>query len=244
MELDEVVNYLMNIFQARERFTSGIVRLVGYGLLVMALIDLIFLLIPPKFMNPAWELETIGTIIERIPVTLLGLVLVYYGERSDRAPIERFLLKWLSWLSLIFSILLFLTIPLTITNSVRIYQQHNATINAKVVEQIESIEDFKQELNKANYPGEISAVLQKQANQPLNISKSVDTKKLKTDVLQSIQTNQNRLREQARSFRSQKRSTLFKNCLKWNLGALIGAILFFFIWQTTLWSRLEIDMND
>ena len=92
----------MTILQDKEKliFSSGILRLVGYGLLLMAIVDIFFLLIPPQLMNPVWEFETMGTIVERIPITLLGMVLVYYGERSDRAPIETLLLKITSWLAL------------------------------------------------------------------------------------------------------------------------------------------------
>lgn len=77
----------MTILQNQERqvFSSGILRLVGYGLLVMAIIDVFFLVIPPQLMNPLWEFQTVGAIVERIPVTLLGIVLIYYDERGDRA---------------------------------------------------------------------------------------------------------------------------------------------------------------
>jgi len=234
----------MNITQDRQVFSSGILRLVGYGLLLMALLDILFLLIPPQLMNPVWEFQTMGAIIERIPVTLLGIVLVYYGERSDRAPIERFILKWLSWLSLAAAILLFLMIPLSITDSFRIYYQQNAGVNAQVVSQIDTIQAFKDELKTANSVAEIGVILQKQANQKVNIPKSVNTQKLKTDIFKSLEDNQANLRNQVRSFRSEKRLDLIKNCLKWNLGALIASILFFLIWKSTLWARLTTDLED
>jgi competence protein ComGC len=234
----------MNITQDRQVFSSGILRLVGYGLLVMALVDILFLLIPPQLMNPVWEFQTMGAIIERIPVTLLGIVLVYYGERSDRAPIERFILRWLSWLSLAAAILLFLMIPLSITDSFRIDYQQNAGVNAQVVSQIDTIQAFKDELKTANSVAEIGVILQKQANQKVNIPKSVNTQKLKTNIFKSLEENQANLRNQVRSFRSQKRSNLIKNCLKWNLGALVASILFFLIWKSTLWARLATDLED
>ena len=141
--------------QARQLFSSGILRLVGYGLLVMAIIDLLFLLIPPQLMNPLWEFQTMGAIVERIPVTLLGVVLVYYGEKSDRASIETLLLKILSWLSLVAAIFLLLMVPLSITNSFRIYYQQNATVNAQTVSQKDAIQKFKEELEAANSKAEI-----------------------------------------------------------------------------------------
>lgn len=230
----------MTILQDRERqvFSSGILRLVGYGLLLMAVVDLFFLLVPPKLMNPLWEFQTMGAIVERIPLTLLGIVLIFYGENSDRIAIETKLLKSLSWFSLVTAILLMLTIPWSISNSVRIYRQHNATTNAQFVSQKEALQKFKTQLEEANSKDEIGAVLQQQAQQKVNIPESVNTQNLKQSLISNLQNNENNIISQAETFRAQKRALLLKKCLKWNLGALIAAILFFMIWKSTGWARL------
>lgn len=232
----------MTILQNQERqvFSSGILRLVGYGLLVMAIVDVFFLVIPPQLMNPLWEFQTVGAIVERIPVTLLGIVLIYYDERGDRAPIETFILKALSWLSLIAAILLVLMIPLNISNSFRIYHQQNATVNAQYVNQKDAIQKFKEQLKAANSKDEIGAVLQQQAKEEVNIPDSVNTQKLKTDIITNLQNNQDNITSQTKSFKAEKRAWLIKQCLKWNLGALIAAILFFMIWKSTGWARIKI----
>ena len=236
----------MTILQDQERqvFSSGILRLVGYGLLGMAMVDILFLVIPPQLMNPLWEFQTMGAIVERIPVTLLGTVLVYYGEKSDRAPIEAILLKFISWLTLVAAILMLLMIPLNISNSFRIYHQQNATANAQFVSQNDTIQQFKEQLKAANSKDEIEVVLQQQAKQQVSIPDSVNTQKLKTDILASVQNNQDNITSQAQTFRAQKRSLLLKKCLKWNLGALIAAILFFLIWKSTGWARVTIYLNE
>jgi hypothetical protein len=231
----------MNILENRYLFSSKILRLVGYGLLLMALVDVVFLLIPPQFMNPVWEFKTMGAIVERIPVTLLGIVLIYYGERNARTPIESFLLKWLSWLSLVIAILLFLMIPWNITNSYRIYYSYKAEVNEKVVKQIDRVETFKSQLKSARTLEQISAILQQQAEAKISIPDSVNTRKLKQDILTDLDKNQNGLRSQAQSLNSSQRFSLLKDCLKWNLGAIIAALLFLMIWQSTLWARLEQD---
>lgn len=236
----------MTILQDQERrvFSSGILRLVGYGLLGMAMVDILFLIIPPQLMNPLWEFQTMGAIVERIPVTLLGTVLVYYGERSDRAPIEAILLKCISWLTLVAAILMLLMIPLNISNSFRIYHQHNATANAQFVSQNDTIQQFKEQLKAANSKDEIEVVLQQQAKQQVTIPDSVDAEKLKTDILTSVQNNQDNITSQTQTFRAQKRSLLLKKCLKWNLGALIASILFFLIWKSTGWARVKLYFNE
>ena len=236
----------MTTLQDRDKqiFSSGILRLVGYGLLLMALVDLLFLLVPPQLMNPLWEFQTMGAIVERIPVTLLALVLIYYGERSDRAPIEAILLKVLSWFCLLAAVCLMLMIPLNISNSFRIYNQHNASANAQFVTQKDNIQQFKEQLEAAGSKDEIGAILQQQAKQKVNIPDSVNTQKLKTDIIANLQSNQDNITDQAEAFRAQKKTLLLKKCLKWNLGALISAVLFFIIWQSTGWARLMVVRND
>jgi hypothetical protein len=230
--------------QERQVFSSGILRVVGYGLLLMALVDFVFLLIPPQLMNPLWQFQTIGAMIERIPVSLLGLVLIFYGEKSDRTPIETNILKVLSWASLLVAVILMLVIPLNISNSLRIYHQHNATTNAQFVAQKENIQQFKEQLTAANSKDEIRVILEQQAKQSVNIPDSVNTQKLKTDILTNLQKNQDNITSQTESFRGQKRSLLLKQCLKWNLGALIASTLLFMIWKSTGWTRLKIIRND
>ena len=236
----------MTILQDRDRqiFSLGILRLVGYGLLLMALVDLFFLLVPPQLMNPLWEFQTIGAIVERIPVTLLALVLIYCGERSDRAPVEAKILKILSWFCLLAAVALILVIPLNISNSFRIYNRHNASANAQFVTQKDSIQQFKEQLEGASSKAEIGAILQQQAQQKVNIPDSANTQKLKTDIIANLQSNQDNITDQVEAFRAQKKTLLLKKCLRWNIGALISAVLFFIIWRSTGWARLMVVRND
>ncbi|MEM9509783.1 MAG: HpsJ family protein [Cyanobacteria bacterium P01_E01_bin.35] len=236
----------MTILQDREKqvFSAGILRLVGYGLLLMAVVDLFFLVIPSQLMNPLWTFQTMGSIVERIPITLLGMVLVYCGVQSDRAPIETKILKFLSWFSLVAAIFLMLMIPLSIYNSWQIYNQHSATANAQFVSQKDLLQQFKAQLEAAKSKDEIGMILQQQANQKFNIPDSVNTQELKQSIIATLKNNQDSLTSQAQAFRAQKRSLLLKKCLKWNLGALIASILFFLIWKSTGWVRLMMVKNE
>lgn len=223
----------MTILQDQERwvFSSGILRLVGYGLLVMTLINVLFLLIPLHLMNPLWEFQTMGAIVDRIPVALLGMVLVYYGEKGDRNPTETIILKGLSSFSLVAAMLLLLMIPLNISSSVQVYNQQNFPTNSQVINQENTIQQFQDQVKAANSRSEIGAILQQQGQQKVSIPDSVNIKKLKNDILTNLQNSQDKIISQAQSFRVQKRSLLFKKCLKSNIGALIASILFLLIWK-------------
>lgn len=214
-------------------FSPNILRLAGYGLLLMAVVNICWLLIPFKLMNPLWEFQTVGRIMERIPVVLLGMVLVYYIKPSDRTSVEAIILKGLSWLSLMFAILLMLIVPLNISNSFSIYYQHDP-----VPQEHDLIQQFKARLEAANSQAEIGAVLQQQVESHLDLPNSANTQQLKTKILNNLSRELDRNIGRTTAFRAQKRSMLVEKCLKWNLGALVAAVLFFMLWQNTAWVRL------
>ena len=233
----------MNRVHDRQVFSLALIRLVGYGLFLMAIIDFISLTIPPQLMNPTWELQTTGALVERIPVTLLGIALIYYGERNDRVPIEQFTLKWLSWLSLILAIAFFLSIPLSISNSIRVYHSQNAKLTIQVNQKIEPINKFKQQLKSASSVEQIQNTLQLQTRRRINIPDSVDANNLKNDLIDKISDQEKQLQSQATKMRSKRAKIIIKNCLKWNIGSLISACIFLFIWKNTLWARIKYDLD-
>lgn len=235
----------MTILQDREQlvFSSGILRLVGYGLLLMAMVDVLFLLIPVQLMNPIWEFETIGTIIERLPIPLLGFVLVFYGKQSDRAPIEAMLLKTLSWFALAIAICLLLTIPLNINNGFRIYYQQTAQFNTQMVAQKDLLQQYQEQFKSIDTKKDLETILQQQSKEAIKLPDSVNTVELKTDILEKLQTKQQAITSQVNTFKTNKRSTMLKQCLRWILGSLIGAVLFFLIWKSTYWARLEMTTD-
>ncbi|VEP12230.1 conserved membrane hypothetical protein [Hyella patelloides LEGE 07179] len=235
---------VISFFKEQQVFSLAILRLVGYGLIVMAAIDYISLLIPPQLMNPVWEFKTVGAIVERIPIVLLGLVFVFCGEREERTPIENLLLRWISWFCLIFAIFLFITFPLSIINGFRIYYSNNAQVNLQIGSRIENLAKFQTELESAQSLEQIGNVLQKQSNSKVNIPQSVNEEQLKADILKSVTENQNTLKSQAANLRSSKSFTLLKQGIKWNLGALISAFILLFIWQQTFWARIKYEPEN
>lgn len=239
-----ITSPIINFFQEQQIFSLAILRLVGYGLIAMALIDYISLLIPPQLMNPVWEFQTVGAIVERVPIVLLGIVFVFCGERSQRTPIETLLLKWLSWFCLIFAIFLLITFPLSIINGFRIYYSNNTQVNLQIGSRLEALDTFQTELKSAQTLEQIGSVLEKQSNTKVNIPSSADRNQLKADILKSLMENQNQLKTQAADIRSNKGFTLLKQGTKWNLGALISAFIFLFIWQHTFWARIKYETDS
>lgn len=202
-------------------------RWIGYGLLIFALIDSFQVLIPPGFMNPAWELNTIGALVERVAVPLLGLALIFFGEFYDRTMPEKLSLKVLSWVCLVLAIVFVLMVPLGVFDTIRLNSQSSQQVGVQM-EQFKKLED---QLNQSK-PEQIKN-LGAQLN-TLGVSVDADDpEKLKGAVMARI----NGAKAKVQADRSNQRLMLFKNSVKWNLGALIAATLFFVLWKTTDWAR-------
>lgn len=210
-------------------------RWVGYGLLIFALVDTIQLFIPPQFTNPAWEFQTMGGLVERVPVPLLGFALVFFGEHFDRIALEKIALKVLSWLCLVLAILFLLMIPLGILDTVRVDTATEVQVNNQVKVQLDRFKQVEDQLNKSG-PEDLKNL----ATQLSNLGISVDGQNpegLKKQILERINTQRPQIEEQAKTALSNQRLQLFKNSVKWNLGALIASTLFFILWRSTNWAR-------
>ena len=215
-----------------EHQSYNLVSLVGYIILGFIFFDYLHLLIPPQLFNPSWELETIGKFIETIWILLLGFMLVFF--RTQQRTIkntELKLLSFLSWVTLIIAIICFLAAPLLISNALRINQNTNTQINARLANQNEQLEQVFSEINQAS-DLEINTLLK--SNQIVSSSSVEESRKQLIDTVeqqQQIKTQQ--LKENLKN----QQLTLFKTTLKWFAGAIIAGITFVSIWKYTSWTR-------
>jgi len=234
----------VSLLQEHQFFSVATVRLLGYGLISLAFIDFINITIPPQLMNPVWEFNTVSVIIDRIPLTLLGMVFVFYGTRDCRRIIETKLLKGLSWFCLGLAIVLMITFPLNIVNGFRIYYGHSSQVNLQVANKVENINKFQSDLQSAQTIEAIGDVIGKQSKKQVKLAPDLDKKEFKSTILDNLADNQTKLKSQAKQVNFQQKSMLLKKAIKVNLGALISAFIFFFIWKETNWARMTYEEED
>jgi hypothetical protein len=222
----------LQAFAFSQQGSMNILRSLGYGLLLLALFDIVEMFVPPNFMNPAWEFQTFGALVERVPVPLIGLVLVFFGELNSRSKWEFPLLKLLSWLTLLFALLFFLLIPLGVGNTLRLNNQSAAQISTLSKQQLSQAEQVEKQLNQAT-PQQIDNFIKSQG-------RSLDGKnpeELKTQVLSKVSQAKKEIKTQAEATQSSRGLSLIKSSVKWNLGALVASGLFITIWKGTSWAR-------
>ncbi|HIK11450.1 MAG TPA: hypothetical protein IGS52_14495 [Oscillatoriaceae cyanobacterium M33_DOE_052] len=210
-------------------------RWIGYGLLAFAIIDVLLLLYPPQLTNAVWQLQTMGQIVERLPVPLMGLALVFFGDSYDRSRLEDNLVKLLSWVSLLLAVAFLVMVPLGAVNTLRINTQNNQQITAQAEGRLQELKQVEEQVSAGT-----TADLRNMAQELNRMGLPVDVNKpeeLKTEILSRIGIARDQLPRQTEATRNSQRLVLLKNSAKWNLGALISSVLFFYIWKGTDWAR-------
>lgn len=211
---------------SNEAWFGPLFRLAGYGLLALSVLDIIDSFVPLRFTNPAWELQLVSGLVERVPVPLLGLVLVLVGENSSRV------FRFLSWACLVVSILFFLLFPLTISSAWRIEQQNRQQVNQQVEQQAAQLQQVRNLLSKANTEQQINQVLAR-INPQGRLPANSNPQEVKSRLLAQIAQGEKQLKQQAQTNLGGRSTALIKNAVKLALGALISGIIFLVIWRKT-----------
>lgn len=218
--------------QIYDRDTNSFFRFGGYILLILALIDFINILIPFHFTNPVWEFQMVGALVDHAPVPLIGLIFVFVGHIKSRNQSDFYLLKFLSWSALSVGLLFVLLLPLEFNNTWRLDKQNNFQILNQSSQQISQLQQMKELLNNGKTDQEINSIFRSLNNQS-SLPNLKNPQETKSQLLVQIAQLENNVSKQTRAIQDVKHQELIKNSVKWNLGALVYAVAFIWIWQAT-----------
>jgi anti-sigma28 factor (negative regulator of flagellin synthesis) len=216
---------------------------VGYGLLIFFLFDIIEIFSAPKFMNPAWELETLGKLTDRVAVPLIGFGLVFIGGLDKRSNVEQSWVKFLSWMTLLAGIVFLLWVPLGVFDTIRINRALQTQITTQLEQQTEQAQSqvnaVKNELDKVSSPEELKTFLNRLnlKEQAQEVDDPQKVAPIKTQISTMLDNRISNLDVQAQTALTTQRTTLIKRSLKWNLISLVSGALFLSFWRGTRWVR-------
>ncbi len=218
-------------WESNEELYTSLVNWIGYALLSLSLFYNISLVIPFRLMDYYWEIQTIASLIDNIPMLLLGLVFAFYGKLARKKP-EKFILNIASWACLLIGILFFLLIPLGIADTLRINNQNYLQSSNQLSQQTTQLQNFKDKLNNANSPEEITKFIGKVSpgSPALNTSKPQE---LKQKILSQVTKAEEVAKTQIEIKQKQQQLDLFKNSIRYLLGALVCGALFIYAWRIT-----------
>ena len=219
-------------FTTKQTNSINIIRALGYGLFLLALFDWVVLFIPTKFIDPAWEFQTMGAIVERVPVPLIALALIFFGEANFRGKLELRLLKLISSLTLLLAMVFFLLIPVGTINAIRLSENSQNQIVKASEKRTTQAENVEKQISQAT-PAQISNLL-KSRGRSLNGKKPEE---IKNTLLSQVSNAKKQIKTQAQTVQSAQELNLFKRAVKWNLGALVSGTLFIYFWVQSRWVR-------
>jgi hypothetical protein len=224
-----------------EVVTANLLRLAGYGLLLLALSNFGEALIPPKFGQDAtWEFTTLAKLVGTSPVPIIGLVLVFYGESTARSAFGKTILKVLSWLSLVLGIFYILMFLIGVSSAIRINNDNNTQSNFILSQQVSQINVAKENLkntNDSNLQRAADFIEKRSPNLKLNKS---DPNELRKQLTNEIAKSENEAKLKVEENKSRAFRQLVKQAVKSYFEAIVSAIILFGIWSQTKWARSNI----
>ncbi len=212
-----------------------LLRWIGYIFLILFLLDVVALLYPLDLMNPNWEFQTAGNVIERIVVLILGLGFIFFGETQLRRKWEMPILKGLSWASLLFSVVLILAIPIVlVTSSQRLAQQIDTNFGNQFEEQVSQAEAIQEQIESAT-SGDLQSFIENQGGAAQGLS----PEEARQQLLNGVAEATTQVRTQIQGEINSRKTLVKKNGVKWILGSIVSGVLFIYIWRFTRWARVS-----
>jgi hypothetical protein len=218
-------------------------RWVGYALIIFSILDNFDTVTPLQLMDAEWERQTIGIIVERTPVLLMGLGLVFNGEASRRKRPESVFLVVTSWVCLLLMVFFLALVPLGISSSVRVYNQRVQTINTQVQRELDQVKVSEARIQQAapaqlqQLADQIQRNAQQSPQQPRPQFNLNNLDQFRQQLLAQIKDSRTQIQARSKQLQEVQQRTLFKDGFKWSLGALMVSIIFLMFWQSTAWAR-------
>ncbi|MEM9218985.1 MAG: HpsJ family protein [Cyanobacteria bacterium P01_F01_bin.150] len=213
-----------------------VMRWIGYLLVALFLLDIVALLYPLDLMNPEWEFQTVGNIVERIVVPIMGLGFIFWGEGHLRRKWEMLLINLLSWTTLVAAVVLIIAFPLIlVTSSQRIAVQIDTNFGDQYQQQVAQAEALQEQIESSSQ-ADFVAFLESQGGTEVTNS----PEEARQNMLDGIVTARQELRNQITKEINQRKMLVKKNSAKWILGAMISGFCLAYVWYLTRWARLSL----
>jgi len=210
--------------------------LAGWGLLCYSIIGVGFIIFPARFMDAAWELEVIGKLVDFVLMPFLGMVLVFAGRQGEIGWFKVQALYFVSWLCFGIGLCYLLFLPISIKDTNRILGHLEAHLNNQVKNYEKEFGNISSWV-RSNY----QLVALKQMASSLGyvegLREGIGVKELRQGLQDKIIQSKGQYINQARQNIEERKKVLTKDTLKWQIGTVICAMLFFGVWWQTYWIR-------
>ena len=210
-------------------------RVVGGLLLVFFLIESLSALTDLRLRNPTSELRFASQMTDRIPLGLLGMVLLLCHPRFVRHKPESMFLRMLAALPLGLAVFYLLLIPLTMNAAANYFRNVTANLGLQAEEQVKKVRAVRD--TTLNLPLEQQEVMVERYNRANPKKQPVDLPGFLKTLNDEVKASEARLEQERRSVIGSQERNLYTAQFIQSLKILAGAAAFFLIWKMTDWAR-------
>ena len=213
--------------------TPQVIRVVGYGLLAFSGIDLLFQLLANPFGGALQAFRFSSGLVDRIPVPLLALGILFAMPRPISLPLERTVLRLLSFVPFIYAggFLLVIAAALITGNRLIVVAEQQIALQSQAqLRQLETTVDRVKALNA----GDLASVVQ---NFNLQNRTTLKDTEFLNKLVEQTDVQKARLKTGTdQAFKAQRR-TMTLELLKVLLGAAAGSGIMFLLGTAAGWAR-------
>jgi len=213
--------------------TPQIIRVVGYGLLAFAGIDLLFQLLANPFGGALQAFRFSSGLVDRTPVPLLALGVLLAVPRPISLPLERTVMRLLSFVPFVYAAGFLAVIAAALITGNRLIvvaEQQIAAQSQAQLRQLETTVDRVKSLNAA----ELSTVV---SNFNQQNRTTIQSGEFLSKLTQQTDSQKAQLKEgTARALQAQRRAMTLE-LLKVLLGAAAGSGIMFLLGGAGAWAR-------
>jgi hypothetical protein len=202
-------------------------RLTGYVLLLLSALDVAMIVLPPDIFNPQWEFDTLGRLVERVPVPLIGLALVFYGGLRYRRPLEKLCLRPLALITVGVGVCYLLMIPLGIANSIRL--QHLSQTQESVLQDQQRSRYQQLEQQITDTSSDKVFPLARRWQLVSAEEEQTNPEAVRSRALSQLERNQVVQQKQSLISREVRQQKHLKNSVKWIIGALLAGFCLIYL---------------
>jgi len=212
---------------------TGLLPVIGYGLFFASLGDYLYLLFPLQLQNPAWELQTLGALVEQSWGFLVSLALIFsryfLDNQNNVRYLELILLKLIRWLVLTMALFFILATPLILLDTHRLRQSIAVQISRADQVKLAQIADLNNKIGQINDLNQIVS-----AGRLLGLDPQKLTQRSLDDARKALQDRLTALKAETETKVQNNRRAqtiqLFKSSFRTLYAGLIISFIFIFIW--------------
>ena len=214
----------------------------GYALLLIGVVNVLHIVLTSKFrQDSVWEITTLGRLVDVSPMLIIGISFIFYGEsrwtnlRSSKESIRFFILKNLSWMTLMLSVG-YLSMLLVAANASKKIIEVPPPITSLSFSQTTS-QPILASLNNGSDVSLLKSsdlVPLRSPNIRLDESNVID---VRNQLVSDDQVAQNDTQDNLRLDKIKQHQYLFEKMGKWYVEATVYTLVLFHIWYLTKWAR-------